>query len=116
MYSKNKIVLFQDDSLELKVNVSPEQDTVWLSRSQMAESFDRDIKTIGKHINNVLKEELDFSVVAKFATTADDGKTYQVEYKLIDDYTLVALTIMIAESHPEEKEMMVSVIMNCIAG
>ncbi|OUQ15904.1 phosphoribosylaminoimidazolesuccinocarboxamide synthase [Lachnoclostridium sp. An14] len=81
---KNEIVLFQDDNLELKVNVSPEQDTVWLSRSQMAELFDRDIKTIGKHINNVLKEELDSSVVAKFATTADDGKTYQVEHYNLD--------------------------------
>ena len=81
---KNEIVLFQDDNLKLKVNVSPEQDTVWLSRSQMAELFDRDIKTIGKHINNVLKEELDSSVVAKFATTADDGKTYQVEHYNLD--------------------------------
>ena len=80
----NEIVLFQDENLELKVNVSPEQDTVWLSRSQMAELFDRDIKTIGKHINNVLKEELDSSVVAKFATTADDGKTYQVEHYNLD--------------------------------
>ena len=69
--TKNEIVLFQNDGLELKVNVSPEQDTVWLPRSQMAELFDRDIKTIGKHINNVLEEELDSSVVAKFATTAD---------------------------------------------
>ena len=81
---KNEIVLFQDDNLKLKVNLSPEQDTVWLSRSQMAELFDRDIKTIGKHINNVLKEELDSSVVAKFATTADDGKTYQVEHYNLD--------------------------------
>ena len=48
--------------------------------------FDRDIKTIGKHINNALKEELsnDNSVVAKFATTASDGKTYQVEYYNLD--------------------------------
>lgn len=46
----------------------------------MTELFDRDVKTIGKHINNALKEELDNAVVAKFATTASDGKTYQVEY------------------------------------
>ena len=49
---------------------------VWLNRQQLADLFDRDIKTIGKHINNVLNEELkdDNSVVAKFATTASDGK------------------------------------------
>jgi hypothetical protein len=47
--------------------------------------FDRDIKTIGKHINNALKEELsEFSVVANFATTATDGKTYQVEHYNLD--------------------------------
>ena len=50
----------------------------------MAKLFDRDIKTIGKHINNALKEELDNSVVAKFATTAKDGKNYQVEYYNLD--------------------------------
>ena len=46
--------------------------------------FERDIKTIGKHINNALKEELDNSVVANFATTAKDGKTYQVDYYNLD--------------------------------
>jgi hypothetical protein len=51
----------------------------------MADLFSRDIKTIGKHIGNALKEELaDFSVVAKFATTAADGKIYQVEYYNLD--------------------------------
>ena len=50
----------------------------------MAELFERDIKTIGKHINNALKEELDESVVANFATTATDGKTYQVAYYNLD--------------------------------
>ena len=56
-------------------------ETVWLNRHQMAELFDRDIKTIGKHINNTFNEgELDKnSVVAKFATTAEDEKTYQLE-------------------------------------
>ena len=46
---------------------------VWLSRNQMAELFDRDIKTIGKHINNALREELDNSTVAKFATVQNEG-------------------------------------------
>ena len=50
----------------------------------MADLFDRDVKTIGKHINNALKEELDNSVVANFATTASDGKSYNVEHYSLD--------------------------------
>ena len=50
----------------------------------MAELFERDVKTRGKHINNALKEELNESVVANFATTAADGKTYQVAYYSLD--------------------------------
>ena len=78
---KNEIILFENQGVKLEVNLKDE--TVWLNREQLAKLFDRDIKTIGKHINNALKEELseDNSVVAKFATTAKDGKTYQVEYK-----------------------------------
>lgn len=79
-----KIVLFQSDGVHLEVQFSPEQETVWLTRQQLAELFDRDIKTIGKHINNALKEELEASVVAKFATTASDGKIYQTEHYNLD--------------------------------
>ena len=54
---------------------------VWLNRHQISELFGRDIKTIGKHINNALKEELyGETVIANFATTAKDGKTYKVDY------------------------------------
>ncbi len=63
----NEIVLFETEDKEIKLNVTVEQDTVWLNRNQMAELFDRDVKTIGKHINNALKEEFDNSTVAKFA-------------------------------------------------
>ena len=81
---KNEIILFENQGVKLEVNLKDE--TVWLNRDQLAKLFDRDIKTIGKHINNALKEELseDNSVVAKFATTAKDGKTYQVEYYNLD--------------------------------
>lgn len=51
---KNEFITFKDGTLELNVPVSWEQETVWLTRNQMAELFDRDVKTIGKHINNVL--------------------------------------------------------------
>ena len=59
-------------------------ETVWLNTEQIAQLFDRDSKTIRKHINNTLQEECDNSVVAKFATTATDGKVYQMEYYNLD--------------------------------
>ena len=78
--AKGEIVMYQpDETIRLEVRV--ENETVWLNRQQIAALFSRDIKTIGKHINNALREELyGESVGAKFATTAADGKTYQVEY------------------------------------
>ena len=79
-----EIILYQPDDL-LKLEVRLEDETVWLNRQQMAILFDRDIKTIGKHINNALKEELaglptianfatvdQNSVVANFATTTQN--------------------------------------------
>ncbi len=80
----NEIIIYNNGSLELPVKISPDKETVWLNRQQLSELFNRDIKTIGKHINNALKEELDNSVVAKFATTASDGKTYQTEHYNLD--------------------------------
>ena len=71
---KDEIVLYQFDKLSTHLEVRVENETVWLNRQQIALLFDRDIKTIGKHIANVLTEELQgFSVVAKFATTSTDG-------------------------------------------
>ena len=84
MENHGEIVLYRPDD-EIKLEVRLEEETVWLNRQQMAELFARDVKTIGKHVNNALKEELaGIPVVAKFATTAADGKTYQVEYYNLD--------------------------------
>ena len=212
MVNENEIIIFETKDKSISLPVRIENESVWLNRNQMAELFGRDVKTIGKHINNALKEELSEqnSVVAKFATTASDNKTHMVEHynldviisvgyrvkskrgvefrrwantsyekdsfkgsigaiyqsfggedlyptleekaanllyfitknhsfsdgnkriaaavflyfldknnalfkneeKLIDAHTIVALTIMIAESNPEEKEMMISFVMN----
>ena len=57
MKPKNEIITFIDGNLTLDVNVSPDQDTVWLSANQMALLFNRDEKTIRKHINNIFKED-----------------------------------------------------------
>jgi hypothetical protein len=84
MDNKGEIILYQPDN-SIRLEVRLENETVWLNRQQIALLFGRDVKTIGKHINNALKEELaKFSVVANFATTAADGKTYQMEYYNLD--------------------------------
>ena len=82
---ENEIILFENQNVKLEVNMKDE--TVWLNREQLAELFDRDVKTIGKHINNALKEELDNSTVAKFATVQTEGNrkvTRDIEYYNLD--------------------------------
>ena len=90
---QNEIILFETADKEIKLTVSVKNNTVWLNRNQLAKLFGRDVKTIGKHINNALKEELDNSVVAKFATTAKDGKKYSVEYYNLDVITSVGYRV-----------------------
>lgn len=82
----DEVLIYQSEDQQVKVQVTFTGESVWLNRQQLAVLFDRDIKTIGKHINSVFREEeLDKnSVVAKFATTARDGKTYSVEHYNLD--------------------------------
>ena len=70
---KNELVIFETVDNVVKLEVPVNNETVWLNRQQMAELFDRDVKTIGKHINNALSEELDESTVANFATVQIEG-------------------------------------------
>ena len=82
---KNEIILFENQNVKLEVNLKDE--TVWLNREQLAILFDRDIKTIGKHINNALNEELDKSTVANFATVQIEGNRKvkrDIEYYNLD--------------------------------
>jgi hypothetical protein len=82
---KNEIIIYQDNEASTGIEVRVHKGSVWLDRNQLATLFSRDIKTIGKHISNALKEELkDVSVVAKFATTARDGKVYNTEHYNMD--------------------------------
>ena len=83
--AEKEIILFESADKSVSLSVPFENETVWLNRQQMASLFDRDVKTIGKHVNNAIEEELEgISVVANFATTASDGKTYDVEYYNLD--------------------------------
>ena len=82
---KNEIIIFEDQGVKLEVNMKEE--TVWLDADQMAKLFSRDYKTIRKHINNALKEELDNSTVAKFATVQKEGGrkvTRSIEFYNLD--------------------------------
>ena len=84
---ESQIVLYQpDESISLHVKIDGAFKTVWLSIDQMAELFGRDRSVIGKHVRTIFKEgELQKdSVWAKFAYTASDGKTYQVDYYNLD--------------------------------
>ena len=85
MQKSNLLMYTTEDGLT-KIEATFVNDTVWLSIEQMAELFQRDRSVIGKHIRNIFKEgELKKeSVWAKFAHTADDGKTYQVDYYNLD--------------------------------
>ena len=91
MLINNEIIIFETEDKQVKLSVTVEGETVWLNRNQMSELFDRDVKTIGKHINNALKEELENQVVvAKFATTTQHGaiegktQTHMTEYYNLD--------------------------------
>lgn len=87
MEKEGEIILYQPDGT-LKLEVRLEDETVWLNRQQLATLFDRDIKTIGKHIGNALKEELaNLATVAKFATVQKEGERdviRQIEYYNLD--------------------------------
>ena len=83
---KNSILIYTTEDGLTKIDTTFDGDTVWLSIDQMAELFQRDKSTISRHIKNIFAEgELERdTVVAKFATTAADGKTYQVEFYNLD--------------------------------
>ena len=84
----NEIVIFETEDKKIILPVNVENETVWLNRNQMAELFDRDVKTIGKHITNALKEEVDReSTVANFATVQEEGErkvVRNIEYYNLD--------------------------------
>jgi hypothetical protein len=86
MMNLSQIEIYQVENGETEISVMLDKETVWLNMNQITTLFQRDKSVISRHINNTFKEkELDKnSVVAKNATTASDGKTYQVEFYNLD--------------------------------
>ena len=83
MDDKGNIVIYQTEDGNTKIDVRFEDETVWLTLDQLSSLFQRDKSTLSRHIKNDFNEgELERdSVVAKIATTAADGKTYQFDYR-----------------------------------
>ena len=84
--NKTSLIMYTTEDGITQIQATFDNDTVWLSIDQMAELFQRDKSTISRHIKNIFEEGeyISDSVVANFATTAKDGKTYQVEYYNLD--------------------------------
>ena len=76
--NKYDLIKFEDGDFSLDVNVNPSEDTVWLSLDQISILFERDKSVISRHISNIIVELelMESSVIAFFATTSADGKTY----------------------------------------
>ena len=84
--NKYELVKFIDNELELEVNVSPKEETIWMTQMQIAQLFNTSKQNVSLHINNIFKEgELNKnSVVKDFFTTASDGKNYKIKYYNLD--------------------------------
>jgi len=81
-----EILIYQNSEGSIKIDVRLEEETVWLTQAQMGMLFNKDKRTISEHISNTFKEDEleENSVVRKFRTTANDGKTYDVNYYNLD--------------------------------
>ena len=97
---EDKIVIYKDENNAIQLDVKMDGDMIWLTRQQLATLFGRDYKTISKHINNALKEELaDEVVVAKFANTTQHGaiegktQTHELEYFNLEMVTSVGYRV-----------------------
>ena len=83
---KGEIIIYTSEDGSISLDTKLENDTIWLTQKQMAELFDKNIRTVNEHINNIFKEgELDkISVVRNFRITASDGKQYDTNFYNLD--------------------------------
>ena len=95
--SDYEIRKFIDGDFELDVSVSPKEDTVWLSQKQMAALFNVSVDNISLHIKNILKDELDNSVIEESSITATDGK--KINQKTVSIMILFLVFILLYINH-----------------
>jgi hypothetical protein len=107
-----EVLLYEAPDGQVRVDVRLDHETVWLTQEQMGQLFGRERSVITKHVHSVFREgELaPEATCAKFAHTAGDGKSYQV-----NPQALTALALLIAESAPTSKDLMIRLIINLLA-
>ena len=116
----DKVMIYQSADGKASLEVRLEQESVWLNQKQLAELFDRERSVMTRHINNVFREgELEKKSNVQNIHIANSDKPvtfYNLEdgSKRLADNALVALTLLIAESKPEEKDTIVKVIVSLI--
>ena len=83
---KGEVIIYQSADKKVNIDVSLDQDTVWLTQKQMAELFGKSVKTVNVHIKNIFKERelADSSVIRKSRITASDGKQYEIQLYTLD--------------------------------
>lgn len=84
--NSSDLIIFRPQGTKISLEVRLKDDTVWLNLNEIAQVFERDKSAISRHLRNIFEtnELQKKAVVANFATTAADGKTYQVEYYNLD--------------------------------
>ena len=97
----SQFLIYQNQEGDVRIDVRFQDETIWLSLDQMATLFSRDKSTISRHIKSIFEEGELYrnSVVAKFATTASDGKNYQVEYYNLDVIISVGYRVKSQQVH-----------------
>ena len=135
MNQKNEIILFENQGVKLEVNLKDE--TVWLTQEQMSKLFEKAKSTINEHIKNIYKDgeleenetmtkfgnsefadkptnyyNLDMIISVGYRVKSQNGILYKEGKQSIDNNTLTALTLLIAESNPKEKDVIIDLVMN----
>lgn len=110
----NNIEIYQTADGETRIDVRFERDTLWLTQAQMAELFDKDSDTIGLHLKNIYESgELEENSTTEDSSVVRQEGKRQVKRKLRSG--LAALTLLVAESDPKQKETLIRLIMNMLA-
>jgi hypothetical protein len=116
--TESEIKIYRTEDGQTKIDVKFDNETVWLTQKQMAALFDKDSDTIGLHLKNIYQsgELEELSTAEESSVVRQEGKKLFDDggKKRIADNTLVALTLMIAVSKPEDKDTVTKVIVNLI--